>query len=285
MRDDLEIPAPGYRVARSSGGLDPATRRLATIAAGIGGALVVLVGIWSMVGGGSTGIPTVVAPTGAMREKPANPGGMQVTGTNEAILGGGGDSNGQPALAPPPETPDLQALQSPPAAKPTAAPTQVTEDGESVPPAGAAMGASNAGTSNTNTIASPGASIGASAETSAGAPASANGLPLPPPSPPPLQLAALSTTPPPPAAIGTGTGTEVQFAALSSKENALSEWGKLQASMPDLLNGRQPLVSKVELGGHVFWRLRTGGFENIAQATSFCTSVRAKGMACDIAAF
>jgi hypothetical protein len=269
VRDDLEIPAPGYRVARSSGGLDPATRRLATIAAGIGGALVVLVGIWSMVGGGSTGIPTVVAPAGAMREKPANPGGMQVTGTNESILDGGGDSNGQPALAPPPETPDLQALQSPPAAKPAPAPTQVTEDGESVPPAGAAMGTNNLGASNANTS----------------APVSANGLPLPPPSPPPLQLAALSATPPPPAAIGTGTRTEVQLAALSSKENALSEWQKLQAAMPDLLDGRQPLISKVELDGHVFWRLRTGGFENIAQATSFCASVRAKGMACDIASF
>ncbi|HUC19123.1 MAG TPA: SPOR domain-containing protein [Acetobacteraceae bacterium] len=271
MRDDLEIPAPGYRVARRSGGLDPATRRLATIAAGIGGALVVLVGIWSMVGGGSTGIPTVSAPSGAMREKPANPGGMQVTGTNESILGGG-DSSGQPALAPPPETPDLQALQSPPAAKPASVPTEVTEDGESVPPAGAALGPNGTNISGTNTVAPS-------------APASANGLPLPPPSPPPIQLASVSATPPPPAAIGTGTGTEVQFAALSSEENAISEWGKLQAALPDLLDGRQPLVSKVELDGHVFWRLRTGGFENIAQATSFCASVRAKGMACDIAAF
>jgi len=269
VRDDLEIPTPGYRVARRSGGLDPATRRLATIAAGIGGALVVLVGIWSMVGGGSTGIPTVATPSGAMREKPANPGGMQVTGTNESILGGGGDSNGQAALAPPPETPDLQALQSPPAAKPASAPTEVTEDGESVPPAGAALGPNGTNINGTNI----------------GAPASANGLPLPPPSPPPVELASASATPPLPAAIGTGTGTEVQFAALSSKENAFSEWSKLQAALPDLLDGRQPLVSKVELGGHVFWRLRTGGFENIAQATSFCASVRAKGMACDIAAF
>ena len=261
MRDDLEIPPPGYRVARRSAGLDPATRRLATIAAGIGGALVVLVGIWSMVGGGSTGVPVVPAPPGAMRVKPANPGGMQVMGANEPILGG--DTGDKPALAPPPETPDLQALQSPPSAKPAG----TTEDGESVPPAGAAVGKAVATMAATT------------------APTTVNGLPLPPPSPPPIRLAAASAAPPPPPGAGTGTATEVQFAALSSKEGALSEWAALQAALPDLLGSRQPQVSKVELDGHTFWRLRTGGFANIAEATSFCASVRAKGKACDIAAF
>jgi SPOR domain len=261
VRDDLEIPPPGYRVARRSAGLDPATRRLATIAAGIGGAMVVLVGIWSMVGGGSSGVPVVPAPAGAMRVKPANPGGMQVMGANEPILGG--NTSDKPALAPPPETPDLQALQSPPAAKPAG----TTEDGESIPPAGAT------GTTNTATAAP------------APATAMANGLPLPPPSPPPIRLAAASAAPPLPAGIGTGTATEVQFAALSSKEGALSAWTTLQAALPGLLDNRQPLVSKVEVDGHIFWRLRTGGFANIAEATSFCASVRAKGKACDIASF
>jgi len=253
VRDDLEIPPPGYRVSRRSTGIDPATRRMATIAAGIGGTLVVLVGLWSMIGGSSTGVPVVPPPPGAMRAKPANPGGMQVMGANEPILDGG-NANGPPTLAPPPETPDLQALQNPPPGQPAV----VTEDGGSTPPAGAAT--------------APPA-------------VAANGLPLPPPSPPPIRLASLSTAPLPPAGIGTGTATEVQFAALSSKEGALGEWQLLQASLPGLLDGRQPLVSKVEVDGHVFWRLRTGGFANIAEATSFCAAVRAKGKACDIAAF
>jgi len=268
VRDDLEIPTPGYRVARRSAGLDPATKRLATIAAGIGGALVVLVGIWSMMGGGGTGVPVVPAPAGPMREKPANPGGMQVTGANESILGGS-NASGRIALAPPPETPDLQALQSPPAAAkpaPAAKPVALTEDGESVPPAGAAMGAAVA------TGAAP-------------APATINGLPLPPPSPPPIQLATATAAAPPPAGAGTGIATEVQFAALSSKANALAEWTQLQAQLPELLGDRQPLVSQVQVDGHTFWRLRTGGFANIAQATSFCAAVRAKGQACDIASF
>ena len=253
MRDELEIPPPGYRVSRRSAGIDPATRRMATIAAGIGGTLVVLVGLWSMIGGSSTGVPVVPPPPGAMRTKPANPGGMQVMGANEPILGGG-NPNGPPTLAPPPETPDLQALQNPPAGQPSVA----TEDGGSTPPSGAAT--------------APPA-------------VAANGLPLPPPSPPPIQLASASAVAPPPAAIGTGAATEVQFAALSSKEGALGEWQLLQTALPGLLGGRQPLVSKVEVDGHVFWRLRTGGFANIAEATSFCAAVRAKGKACDIAAF
>ncbi len=265
MREDLEIPPPGYRVARRSAGLDPATKRLATIAAGIGGVLVVLVGIWSMVGGSGTGVPVVPAPAGPMRVKPSNPGGMQVMGANNPVLGGG-KGTGQPQLAPPPETPDLQALQSPPPAQPAATPPSVTEDGESVPPANAALGP---------------ASVPAAPSVAA------NGLPLPPPAPPPLRLAALSTSTasPPPAGIGTGTQTEVQFAALSSKQNALNEWTELQAALPGLLGGRQPLVSQVEVDGHTFWRLRTGGFANIAAATRFCASVRAQGKACDIASF
>jgi len=261
VRDELEIPPPGYRVSRRSAGIDPATRRMATIAAGIGGTLVVLVGLWSMIGGSSTGVPVVPPPPGAMRAKPANPGGMQVMGANEPILGGG-NANGPPSLAPPPETPDLQALQNPPAGQPAV----VTEDGGSTPPAGAP----------------PGAPLGAATVPPA---VGANGLPLPPPSPPPIRLASASAAPPPPAGIGTGTATEVQLAALSSKESALGEWQQLQAALPGLLDGRQPLVSKVEVDGHVFWRLRTGGFANIAEATSFCAAVRAKGKACDIAAF
>jgi hypothetical protein len=254
VRDDLEIPPPGYRVARRAGGLDPATKRLATIAAGIGGALVVLVGIWSMVGGNSTGVPVVQAPPGPMRVKPANPGGMKVAGANEQILGGG-SARGQPALAPPPETPDLQALQNAPAASP--AKVAATEDAAAPPPVA-----------------------------SAPAPAiAANGLPLPPPAPPPLELAAASTVAPPPAAIGTGTATEVQLAAMSSENGAKREWQKLQADLPNLLGGRQPLISKVEVAGHTFWRVRTAGFASVAEATSFCAAIRAKGKGCAIAAF
>jgi SPOR domain len=260
VRDDLEIPPPGYRVARRPARVDPATRRLATIAAGIGGALVVLVGIWSMIGGSSTGIPVVPPPAGPMRVAPANPGGMKVAGANDRILGGGGAASDTAALAPPPETPNLQALQNP--APPAAS--------ASAPAAVAAVGAAHA-----TKDATPPPPVGATR----------NGLPLPPPAPPPVQFAAASTAPPPPAAIGTGTATQVQLAALNSEDAAMREWQGLQTEFPNLFDSRQPLVSKVDVDGHTFWRLRTGGFANVAEATSFCAAVRAKGKGCAIAAF
>ncbi|MGH7067164.1 MAG: SPOR domain-containing protein [Acetobacteraceae bacterium] len=248
MRDELEIPPPGYRIGRRPAGADPATRRLSLIAAAIGGALVVLVGVWSMVGGGGGGIPVVPAPPGPMRVKPANPGGMHVAGVSDRILSGT-PAGTTATLAPPPQTPDLAALRSPPASHPVA---------PAAPPA----------------------------ETAAAPPAPAtNRLPLPPPSPPPLQLAAASAAVPPPPAAGTGPATEVQLAAMSSEQGAMREWQRLQAALPNLFDARQPRVEKVDVDGHIFWRLRTGGFADIAEATRFCATVRAKGSGCTIAAF
>ncbi len=47
MSDELGIPSQTYRVPRRSGGMDPATRKLALIAAGIGGAMLVVIGGWT----------------------------------------------------------------------------------------------------------------------------------------------------------------------------------------------------------------------------------------------
>lgn len=259
MRDELDIPPPGYRIGQRSSGVDPATRRLTLIAAAIGGALVVLVGVWSLVGGGSGGIPVIPAASGPMRVKPANPGGMQVAGVSDKILSGA-KAGTAATLAPPPQTPDLAALQIPPAAHPATAAVK------SAP--------------------LPAASATAFPEAAPLPPVpAANGLPLPPPAPPPLQLAAASAALPPPPNAGTGSATEVQLAAMSSEQGAMREWQRLQATWPNLFRSRHPLVEKVEVDGHTFWRLRTGGFADIAAATHFCATVRAKGSGCTIASF
>ncbi|MGH7056702.1 MAG: SPOR domain-containing protein, partial [Acetobacteraceae bacterium] len=112
-----------------------------------------------------------------------------------------------------------------------------------------------------------------------------NGLPLPPPAPPPLRLAAASVALPLPRGTGTGKATEVQLAAMSSESGATREWQTLQTALPGLFGHRQPLITKVEIDGHMFWRLRTGGFANIADATQFCATLRAKGRGCTIASF
>ncbi len=238
MSDDLDIPTPTYRVPRRRRGMDPGTRRLAIIAGGLGGALVLLVGGWSLLGHRSTGIPVIEADSSPLRVKPANPGGMNVAGSNDEILSGDADgATGK--LAPGSETPAPQDIKPPVVA--------------SAPPV----------------------------PTPAPAPAAPAVVAAKPPLVPPAHVAAAEH----PAHVGGGKGALVQLAALSSEDAAKTEWERLAKKMPDLLSSKQPAVSKIERDGKTFWRLRTGGFSDIAQATAFCEQVRAKGNGCSIAAF
>jgi hypothetical protein len=77
----------------------------------------------------------------------------------------------------------------------------------------------------------------------------------------------------------------VQLAALDSEAAADAAWAQMAHRLPDLLAGHRPEVTRFERDGHVFWRLRTGGFEDIAAATAFCAKLRAHGAGCAIASF
>jgi hypothetical protein len=247
MSDELDIPSPTYRVPRHRRGMDAGTRRLAIIAGGLGGALVLLVGGWTLLGHRSTGVPVIEADSSPLRVKPENPGGMSVAGSNEEILSDGADGT-VGKLAPASETPAPQNMQ---AAKPPVV--------ASAPPPPAAALPSPAPVAPPVVAAAP---------------------LVKPPSPAPVHMAAAEPAHP----MG-GKGTLVQLAALSSEDAAKVEWGRLEKRMPDLFGKRQPAVSRIEHDGKTFWRLRTGGFSDIAQATAFCEQVRAKGNGCSIAAF
>src|ERR1700722_6212801 len=118
MSDDLSIPRPTYRIPRHSHRMDPATRRLALIAGGLGGALLAIISSWSVMGRQSTTVPVIQADSRPIRVKPENPGGMQIAGSSEE-MSGGGDTNGG-KLAPPTEAPAPQALLAPPPPSPSA---------------------------------------------------------------------------------------------------------------------------------------------------------------------
>ncbi|WP_051528438.1 hypothetical protein [Asaia astilbis] len=102
---------PVFRRRSAGGGLsavlgsDVMTRRLVYGAAGLGALLVVGVGGWSLLGGHSGGIPVIGPPPGPVRDRPADPGGMQ-------IMSGGADldvtGKGEAHLAPEPEQPRLK---------------------------------------------------------------------------------------------------------------------------------------------------------------------------------
>lgn len=248
MSDELDIPPFGYRAAYRRGP-DPGTRRMVMMAGGFAAALLVVVSGWALLGGGSGTIPTIAAPSGPVKVRPAHPGGLQVSQRQNPTLGAAASTAGGDALGAPPETPNPQALAA--------------DLAPPMPPA-------------------PASAAPASAARVAAAPAFA--LPLPPvppariPAPtPPLAAAATA-----PASAASG-GVQVQLAALDSAGAAHTEWQRLDARMPALLHGLSPDILKVQAGGKVFWRLRTGHFASIAAATGFCQSVLAAHGHCTIA--
>lgn len=87
-----------------------------------------------------------------------------------------------------------------------------------------------------------------------------------------------------PAVVPAGN-TLVQLAAVRSEDAAKSEWERLSKRFPELLGSHRPAFSKTERDGRTLWRVRTGGFSDVPQATSFCEKVRAKGAACSVADF
>ena len=260
MRDDLDIPlpstGPSYRVARARPSLEPNTRRLMLIAGGLGGALVLLVGTYSVIGHRHPAtVPVVEADSRPLRIKPANPGGLEIGGEDESILSGA--AIGKEAMAPAPEAPAPQVLQAQQAA---AVPASLPIAAEPSPVQPVALAA---------------------------VPRAADPVPpaaaLPRPQLRPAAVARLAPAPAVP--VPSGGSTLVQLAALPTEEAAIGEWQRLSRKMPDLLGNRRPAVSRTEHEGRVFFRLRTGAFTDIAQATTFCQHVREKGGGCSIASF
>ena len=96
---------PSYRPAAPAGGMDADMRRMAIIAAGFGGALALVIGVFSLSHHTHHGIPVILAQSGPVRIKPLDPGGMKVAGAEDA-------AGGAERLAPEPEKPALHALRA-----------------------------------------------------------------------------------------------------------------------------------------------------------------------------
>ena len=295
MSDDLSIPNPGYRgtqarrygtgQGRTRRRLDPDTRRLAMFAGGLGAVLVALIGGSALIGHRDTEIPVITADTRPIRVKPDNPGGMKIDGAENDVFSAGSDT-ADSKLAPPPEAPDAKALRAesaptaetpdtkarraesapppvvavpapPPAVAPPPATTSVLPAAMTPPPPAAPVAAARP-VQTTSVLASRTASVVAAKP----------------------QMAAAEGRPP----VG-GHQVEVQLAALTSEQAAHNEWQLLSKRLGDLLDGRQPDFSRTERDGHAFWRIRTSGFADVAQARAFCDHVRAKGGGCSVADF
>lgn len=264
MSDNAGQFASTYRLPRRRGA-ERGRRRLALIALGLGGALLLLFVLANLAGRRNGPLPVIEADPGPVRVRPANPGGLQIAGLSDAILSGDTSSQDD-QLLPPPEAPAPQALARAETASSTQSetkqaasspgPAQPAAPRPWVPPAAAAPPAPP----------SPQAT-GAKPEASRAPLPSAPARPSAPPLAPP------------------GKGVAVQLAALGSEQAARGEWERLSKRMPDLLGGHQPDIVPSERDGRRFFRLRLGGFGDTAQASLFCDRARAKGAACSIASF
>jgi hypothetical protein len=273
VSDDLSIPNSGYRGSRAGRygtgrfrqGMDPHTRRLIMFAGTLGVVLATLIGASALMGRRSGEVPVVTADSRPIREKPVNPGGMKIDGAENDVFSAGSDT-GDARLAAASESPDVKALHAPagtppapvsaPATTPIPAPVVEAPAASAVEPAPAAV-------------------------PTAGKPAAATAAP-PTSKPAPAKPVAAATGSHP---ATSGHSLMVQLAALTSEESARTEWAELTKKMPDLMSGRQPNYSRIEREGHTFWRVRTAGFADMAQARSFCDRVRAKGAGCSVADF
>ncbi len=234
------------------------------IAGGLGAVVVTVVAATVLTGRGGGEVPVVQGDSRPIRTKPENPGGMQLSGSGTDIFGGG-DAASTAKLAPAAETPDPKGLHTVPthgAEQPNAAALQAMkpEIVPNLPPAAKPA---------------PQAAAKPAAQMQAQAPVQTQAQPKPTPA-----SAAATSEPRTPAA---SKGLVVQLAALSSEAGAKTEWGNLRKRMPELLNSRQPVYTKTERDGRVFWRVRTSGFSDLNDAKGFCERVRAKGAACTVA--
>ncbi len=262
------------------GGVDPALVRMLKGAGAIALLGVVLVGGWSMLGRRHQDVPLIEAPAGPLRVRPDNPGGMQLANGVETA------AEGAEQLAPPPEVPQPQALRA-----------QIEAAGGAGGPAvGAAPGAGPGGVP-----------AGAAADGAHGQDQDVSGGAMPLTDGPGTGEAGQEPAPAARAEAGAGRtprvavrpegvgaaasaaaragGAAVQLAAMESEQAARVEWQRLQRAMPDLLGGRSAEVRRADVDGRAVWRVRTGGFADMAQAAEFCVRVRAKGAGCSIAAF
>lgn len=259
---DREGFRPSYRPAKPQQGFDPDMKRMGIVAAGIGGALALIFGASMLMGHHHHGVPVIEADAGPVRIKPLNAGGEQFTGAET-----GPAASTTQALAPAAEQPQINALRAQlkavkkevaRQAAQTAQVAKLAEAGQSkiaaAPPVQRASATARVAIPET-AIAAPAVKPAAIEAPLAKEPASARG------------------------------GAAVQLAAFTDEKAAQTGWDLLLKKTPDLLGGRTPEILKAQAGGRTMWRLRTGGFNTVTDAASFCAKMRDHGADCSIAAF
>jgi Flp pilus assembly protein TadD len=77
-----------------------------------------------------------------------------------------------------------------------------------------------------------------------------------------------------------GQGAFVQLGSLLSETDAMSEWHRLSMRLPDALTDLNPAVTRVDVSGRVWWRLRAFGLGSVTEAKALCGFLREEGLRC-----
>jgi cell division septation protein DedD len=198
-------------------------------------------------------VPVIEPDPRPFKVRPDDPGGLRVPNQDELIFERNRGSNAQPPgarLAPEPEAPSLEALRAQ-VAQP--APRQA-DPADPEPLVGSSAPAS------------PTPQQPAATQPAAAPPAAA-----PQPAEPVVAR---------PAPVANGR-FRVQLGALTSEEAARGEWDRLAQRHADLLGAFRPQVVRFERDGQTtLFRLRTGGFADVAAARAFCEQAQARRIPC-----
>lgn len=198
-------------------------------------------GWWAIGQIGARSVPVIEADPRPFKVRPADAGGMRVPNQTEMVLERPGQRSQTPAQAGRP------AAVAPPAEVPDVNALRAAV----APPAPAR-------------------------------PAPPPVVQAPAPQPAPATAAPVATPPARPAPTATPAGrVQVQLGAVATEEAARAEWDRLVRRAPELFQGRQPVIARLEREGQApLFRLRTAGFAEQELARDFCEQVRARGGAC-----
>jgi cell division septation protein DedD len=214
----------------------------------IGAGIVVLVAFLGLIvyvyQGGDEDIapepPVIAAPDGPVREKPEDPGGIEIPDRDKLVYNRVSGEEGEEAvnLEPGPELPgDI------PEAAPEAAPEEPVEAGAPESVEEAVEEAPKAAVTETQSSPEP-----------APAPAAAPSAP--------------------------SGDFMIQLGAFGSRESAARAWTTLQGKYPSVLGNLAPDYEALKRSSGTLYRLRAGGFADRAGAEAACAKLKAQGQGC-----
>ncbi|MXV44040.1 SPOR domain-containing protein [Saccharibacter sp. 17.LH.SD] len=292
-------------------GHDPVTRKLMSVALAIVVVLLSVLGGWFLLGHKNQDIAVIGPPEFPVKERPADPGGMQIMSDDTANSDVTG--KGTVHLAPPPEQPDARVIAR-----------REEEDAKAAKAASASASAAQATSHVNNKVSVPQSDVKSTSPAVTSAPSTppvkqesqsspgklnhaeddASDTDEEPSKKPakhvvserPLALkkdGAMASPhhdvlPPPVAQAASEDDSskeihgsyQVQLAALDSEAQAAHAWKTFSAKAPDVLTGHQPHYQKIVRNGRMFVRLRVGGFHDLKAARLFCARLHAQSMAC-----